>query len=210
MATNQLSVGAPPAAIAAGALTARAGTLGDTIGSELHGNAYEAAKSKTLFNAANQAGVVTTVGLALTYTGLILSNPVGSNTIISVRKVGFSFAVAFAAAATVGLMTGYNSSTNVTHSVAGTPRSNYFGIGAAGVGLVDTSAVMPTAPVVTHVLGTGLTGAITTSPLIPSTFFDISGSLLLLPGGYTAIYTSTASGAASMIASFEWEEIPLV
>jgi hypothetical protein len=187
----------------------RQGQLGETIMQELHGRYYETGYRRALFNAANQTGIVTTVGLATTYTGLCLSNPVGSGWNISLNKVGLSFQVAFPAASSVGLMCGYNASTNVTHTAAGTPRSNFFGIGAAGVGLVDTSAGLPTAPVITHLFGTGLTGIITTAQYMPSTLIDLEGSVILPPGGYAAIYTSTVTGAASMLASFQWEELPV-
>lgn len=187
----------------------RQGQLGEGVFQQLHGRYYETAYRRNLYNAANQAGVVTTVGLNTTYTGLCLSNPVGSGWNISINKVGFSFLLAFPAAATIGLMCGYNAATNVTHTVAGVVHSNFFGIGATGVGLVDTSSTLPTAPFLTHVFATGLTGAITTTPVVPSTLVDLEGSVILPPGGYAAIYTSTVSGAASLLGSFQWEEIPL-
>jgi hypothetical protein len=37
----------------------------------------------------------------------------------------------------------------------------------------------------------------------------MEGSVILPPGAYAAIYTSTVSGAGSLAASFQWEEIPL-
>jgi hypothetical protein len=182
--------------------------MGDLIKSDLHSRNYEANYRRTLFRAANQAGVVTTVGLALTYTGLCISNPVGSLINVVLAKVGIAFLVAFPAAAAYGIMTGYNAGTNVTHSVAGTPLSAFVGVGASGTALIDTSCVFPTAPVVHTILGSGLTGTITTVPSIPL-FTDLEGSVILPPGAYAAIYTSTVSGAASLLASFVWEEVPL-
>jgi hypothetical protein len=190
-------------------IPARAGQLGDLITSELHGRYYETAYRRALFNAANQAATTTSAGLATTYTGLCLSNPVGSSVNLVLNKVGYSFLVAFAAAAAIGLMCGYNSSTNVTHTTAGTPRSNFFGSGAAGQGLVDTSSTLPTAPVVTHLFGSGLTGAITTDPVVSGELVDLEGGLILPPGAYAAIYTSTASGTSGFLGSFQWEEIPV-
>lgn len=196
--------------IAAGQQVAqRAGNMGEQIVSELHGRYYEASYRRTLFNAANQAAATTTVGLATTYTGLCLSNPVGSTVNVVLNKVGYSFIVAFAAASAVGLMCGYNSGTNVTHTTPGTPRSNFFGVGSAGSALVDTAATLPTAPVVTHLFASGLTGAITTGELISGETVDLEGSVILPPGAYAAIYTSTASGASGFLGSFQWEEIPL-
>jgi hypothetical protein len=36
---------------------------------------------------------------------------------------------------------------------------------------------------------------------------DLEGSIVIPPGGYAAIFTSTASGAAGMMASLAWEEV---
>ena len=187
----------------------RAGQLGDQIISELHGRYYETAYRRALFNAANQAPTTTTVGLATTYTGLVLSNPVGSPVNLVLNKVGYAFLVAFPAAAAIGIMCGYNSSTNVTHTTPGTPRSNFFGAGGAGSGLIDVAATLPTAPVVTHLLATGLTGAITVQEMISGDMVDLEGGIVLPPGAYAAFFTSTASGASGFMGSMQWEEVPV-
>jgi hypothetical protein len=106
-------------------------------------------------------------------------------------------------------MTGYNSSTNVTHTTPGTPRSNFFGVGAVGQGLVDTACTFPTAPIVTHVFASGLTGAITTQEAVSGELTDLEGSIVIPPGGYAAIYTTTVSGTSGFFGSFQWEEIPV-
>jgi len=186
----------------------RQGNLGDQIVSELHGRYFEANYRRALFNGAI-TGQVTTVALATTYTGLCLSNPVGSQVNLSLLKAGFGFLVAFAAASTIGLMVGYNSSTNVTHTTPVTPRSQFVGVGAAGVGLLDSAATLPTAPTLNTILGVGLTGAITTVPSIMASIVDLEGSIILPPGAYCAFYTSTVSGAAAGAFSFTWEEIPI-
>lgn len=186
----------------------RLGNMGDLIVSQLHGGHYESAYRRALFSAANQAATTTTVGLATTYTGLCLSNPVGSGYNVVIEQVGMSFIVAFPAAAALGIMVGYNSGTNVTHTTPVTPRNQFFGVGAAGVALVDAAATLPTAPVVNTVLGAGLTGAITTSVTTGLTNFDLDGSIVLPPGGYAAIYTSTVSGTSGFFGSFLWQEVP--
>jgi hypothetical protein len=152
-------------------------------------------------------GQVTTVGLATTYTGLCLSNPIGSPVDLVLHKVGFSFIVAFAAGAHIGLMTGYDPDTNVTHTTPVTPRSQYFYGNQSGVGKLDSAATLPTAPTVNQIWASGLTGAITTTPLTNG-YVDLEGSVILQPGAYAAIYTSTASGAAAGAFSFTWEELP--
>lgn len=185
----------------------RLGNLGELIFSELHGRYYETTYRKNVFSAATP-GVTTTVGLATTYTGLCLSNPIGSPVNLVVNKVGISFLVAFAAAAAVGIMVGFNSGTNVTHTTPVTPQAQFVG-GPAGYGLVDSSATLPTAPTLRTVLMAGLTGAITTAPTSNPGIFDLEGSLVIPPGGYAAIYTSTASGASGLAASWQWEEVPV-
>lgn len=187
----------------------RAGKLGDTIMSQFAGRDYETCYRRQLFSAANQSATTTSAGLATTHTGLVLSNPVGSTVNLVLDKVGFHFGVAFPAAASIGLMCGYNSSTNVTHTTPVTPRSNYFGIGSAGVGLVDAASTLPTAPIVTHIFTSGLTGAITTAIIGTVQVYDLEGSIILPPGAYAAIYTSTASGTSSFQGAMQWMEFPV-
>lgn len=198
--TSSLAQGSQPAI--------RLGNMGETIVSSLHGHHYEANYRRSLFAAANQTPVTTTVGVATTYVGLCLSNPVGSNINLVLDRVAYSFLVAFPAAATLGIMVGYNSSTNVTHTTPITPRSQFVGA-PAGFGLVDAAATLPTAPYLNNVLGAGLTGAITTGVGSALNILEINGSIIIPPGGYAALYTSTASGASAFAGSFLWQEIPV-
>lgn len=187
---------------------ARSGKTGELIVASGHGLYYEPSIRRTIFSGAI-VGQVTTVGLNTTYTGLCLSNPVGSPVNLVLNKVGYAFLVAFAAASAIGLMTGFNASTNVTHTTPVTPRSQFFNSTGGGVGLLDSAATLPTAPTLNTILGAGLTGAITTTPFGLGSLTDIEGAIILPPGGYCAIYTSTASGAASGAFSFQWEEVAI-
>jgi hypothetical protein len=182
--------------------------MGELIASQLHGSRYEASYRRALFSAANQAATTTTVGLATTYTGLCISNPIGSGINMVIERVGMAFLVAFPAAAALGIMVGYNSGTNVTHTTPVTPRNQFFGIGSAGIGLADAACTLPTAPILNTVLGAGLTGAITTSVTTGLTILPVEGSIILPPGGYAAIYTSTVAGTSGFLGSFLWEEVP--
>jgi len=187
----------------------RIGKSGEQIVGELHGRYYETTYRRAMFGAANQTGIATTIGLATTYTGLILSNPLGSAVNLVVCKVSASFPVAVAAAVTVGVMVGFNAGTNVTHTAASTTlRSNFLG-GAQPVGLVDTSATMPTAPTLQKVIGTIGTAAITSFGTVPSLSEDFEGSIILPPGAYAAIFTSAVSGAVGFLGSISWEEVPV-
>lgn len=187
----------------------RLGLQADLIVSELHGRYYEQTARGNEYSG-SIVGQVTTVGLATTYTGLCLSNPNASLNNLVINKVGLSFLVAFAAAAHVGLMTGF-STTDVTHTAAVSVRSQKFvGSVVTPSGRLDSSATLPVAPTVNQIFGSGLTGAITTAPSAISGLFDLEGSLVLPPGAYCAIYTSTASGAAAGGFSFAWEEVPVI
>jgi len=210
MSLNQLRTGFSRTAKAAEGVVndQRGGNQGEMIVSELHGRYAEATISKTVFGAANAAGATTTVGVATTYTGLAISNPVGSGVNVLLNKVGFAFLLAFPAAAAIGIMVGFNATTNVTHTTPVTPGNNFLGQ-VSGLALVDAACTFPTAPVLRTILATGLTGAVTTEAIATAELIDLEGSILLPPGGYAALYTSTASGAASLFGSFSWEEIPV-
>lgn len=214
----QGQVGQPSARSIAGGATppVRQGQLGDVIVSELHGRYYETAYQRNLFTGVLTAGTTTSAGLATSFTGLMLYNPPNSTVNVAVNKIGMSFLVAFGAGATVGIMTAQTMTPLATFSVTNTAIKNNF-VGRAGVGVgqaqMYSTATIATAepglPGIHMVFGSGLTGAITTVPQVPGFFVDLEGSLILPPGAYMASYTSTASGASSMLASFTWEEIPL-
>jgi hypothetical protein len=207
---NQVGPVATTQSISAGLQApARAGQLGDMIVSELHGRYYETNYRRNKFYGSNGATPSsTTIALATTYTGLCLYNPAGATVNCSIDKVGISFLTAFAAASTVGLMVGYSAAGIVTASAAASPgASSFVGIGAAPQGKVALSATLVGTPTLHTVFGEGLTGAITTVPQMYS-FYDMEGSLVLPPGAYAAIYTSTAN-TSGLAASFQWEEIPI-
>src|SRR5437868_6824766 len=130
---GQVGTLATTASLAAGRQpTARLGNMGDLIVSELHGRSYEAAYRKAMFNVANQAVTVTTAGLATTYTGLCVSNPINSTVNLALGKVGWSLLVVQAAVASISLACGFNSGTNVTHTTPVTPRSSFFNNNTTG------------------------------------------------------------------------------
>ena len=185
----------------------RQGQLGELVINELHGRYYETAYRRALFTGTSTAGTVTTVALATTYTGFVLANPVQSPVNLVINKVGVAFLVAFAAASTVGIMTGQSFTALSSLATNAAVKSAFVGA-PAGNGVVYSGATLPIAPTLHTVLYTGLTGAITTTPGFLNQV-DIEGSIILPPGGFAAIYTSTASGAASLWASMQWEEVPL-
>ena len=194
--------------IAAGTqATARMGQLGELIVSELNGRYYEQAYRRQIFSAGNQAAVATVALGTTTYTGLALSNPIGSPVNLVLLKGSYAASVAIPTAGMLGIETGYNSGTNVTHTAAATVFNSFIGVGSAGTGLVDTSATLPTAPVhrmsVANLGTVALTSVNVTAPQI----IDFEGSIVLPPGAFVAWYTS-ATNTAAWFFTWMWEEVP--
>jgi len=187
----------------------RLGGQGQQIVGQLHGRLAESARRGKLFYGSNGATPsVTTVALATTYTGLAIMNPAGSGKNVILEKVGYSFLVAFPAASTIGLMVGYAAGGVVTKSnAASAGAATLVGSANTPAGLCLLSATLPATPTLAMVFGAGLTGAITTTPQ-NQTVVDLEGAIILPPGGFAAIYTSTVSGAASLAGSFIWTEEP--
>jgi hypothetical protein len=192
-------------------ITQRMGQQGDELSSFLHAQYYEQTVRKNTFYGSNGATPsVTTVALATTYTGLALINPATSGVNVVVNKVGLSFLVVFPAVSTVGLLVGYLASGVATYTAAASPgASSLIGSGQTPKAVCALSATLVGTPYLHTVFGSGLTGAATTAPQVPS-FYDMEGSVILAPGAYCAIYTSTVCGAGAMAASFQWEEVPLI
>lgn len=201
-AVRSISAGANP--------VIRQGQQSDLIVSELHGRYYELTYNRSMYTATLTAGTTTSAALSTTFTGLLLLNPNNSQVNFVINKVGMTFLVAFAAAAAIGIQVG-NQSTALLSGLTTTntqTRNNFLGAPNSTVGLTY-SAATTTAPSLLHVFGVGLTGAITTVPQVPGFFVDLEGSVIVPPGSWIATYTSTASGASGMLASFSYEEVPI-
>lgn len=187
----------------------RQGNMGDAIMSELHGRYYEAAYRRAIFNACNASAVATVaVGTTASYTGLYLANPIGNPFNLVVLKVSYALSVACPTAGYLALEAGYNSGTNVTVGGAITSSSNFFGVGAAGTGLVGAgSATLPTAPIARHFLCNTSTIATTAYNGSAPQVVDLEGSLILPPGAFAA-FATFATNTAAWWFGFTWEEVP--
>lgn len=179
---------------------------GGLLVSELHGRYYQQAYSKNIFSVAAQAVLTTTVGLATTYTGLVISNTIGSPVNLVLLKASMMQSViqatqpeAFALAA------GFNNSTNVTHTTPATPQSTFIGSGVSAQGKADTSATLPTAPLYL-MFGTNTPSATTNAAGI---VIDLEGSVIVPPGGYVCWVTPAQASVAGMWFSFQWEEVAI-
>ena len=161
---------------------------------------------------AGATGAITTsAGLATTYTGLVLTNPIGSPVTLTVEQVSIAPIVAQAAARIIGLMVGYSGTTAQTQTtpITPTPVAPVGAFSGSGAGLLASAATITT-PTLAMLLGELDTGAITVVTaniqVIPMRNNNGDPLIVIPPGGYVAFYTSTASTASSLAFSFTWGE----
>lgn len=192
---------------------ARAARDGSLIVASGRGDYEEAAMRQTVFQAANQGpgGTTTTVGLAATYTGLVVSNPAGSTVNLVMLQAGVAVVGAPAALSTIGILVGYAAAGVVTHTTPLTPLSTFMNVTqATGQGKADAAATLVGTPTLWMPLGvtpiTGATAQVLNPPVILNVY-DFKGALVLPPGAYVAIYTSTV---LSIIGGLTWREVPIV
>jgi len=161
---------------------------------------------RNIYIAANQTGCVWTVGLAATYTGLCLSNPLGSGKNLSILGVSHQEVVAPTGIAAVYLAGLYHA-TAVTHSVPSTiMRASVGPAASATVAKADTGATLPAAPLILLNLTAGHTsGALSTSA--SPAFIPINGMITVEPGGFIIIANFTIGVAVGQQGAIIWEEI---
>jgi hypothetical protein len=184
----------------------RLGRQAEQVMQMLHGDYYESTFRNRVFSGGNAAGVTTSVGAATTHTGLCLTNPAGSGVNLVLNYVGVGELVAPAAAAIIGIATGF-SATAVTQTTPITPQSNFVG-NTQGAGLLSSAVTLPVAPTLRQVLGAmGTVAATSIGLVVPQV--ELKGAIIIPPGGYACTFTSTASGTSGMAFSFTWEEAPI-
>lgn len=195
--TTSMGVGSPA--------VPRMGQLSELILSQLQPRYYEQTYRGNGFSASIQAVATTTVGLATTYTGLVLSNPVGSVVNLVLTKASVMQSVIQATQVEAfAIAVGFNAGTNVTHTAALTTISNKVGSGLTSVAKADTSATLPTAP--TYHTFVHDTASATSDG--PGSVIDLEGSIILLPGAYACWVTPAQASVAGMWFSFNWLEVP--
>lgn len=186
--------------------TVRMGRQGEMIVSNLHGKYYEQAYRGNLFYVASQAGQITTVGLSATYTGLVLSNPIGSTVNLSMLKASWNQSVIQGTTvAGYSLAIGTLISTQVTHSSAVTTQSCLAGSGRLSVARADSQAALQVAPVYAMHISNSHTSILNN----PGGVVDLDGCFVITPGSYIMWATPAISPAAAMWFSFLWEEVPV-
>ena len=175
---------------------------GDVAMSELHARYFEQGRAGNMFSAASQAATSVSAGLATTYTGMLLYNPVGSGVILVPNKVKYSLAAAPAASANIGLIAGFAATGGVT---AQTTRliNQSSQIGSTNIGkAIALSAATIVTPTWLFELYDAFTAAAFPAPTLP---VDLEGVYQILPGGFIAIGATTAN---SGLGSIVWEEVP--
>ena len=196
---NQVLVGTQSAGDGA-FIYPRGGKQGNALSDKLHGDLYEQAYKSNLFHVTNQATVVTTVGLATTFTGLAIANPAASGVNLVIRTVAVAQSVAATTASAIGVMCG-------TGAAAGalTVRNAKVGGAASATTTASAGATIAT-PVLERIIGSVGTGAVTVPLLLPVINHDFQGSLIIPPGYYMASFTT---GVCSLTFTFVWEEVPV-
>ena len=165
----------------------------------------EAAREGNCYSGANQAGVINTVGLATTYTGLVVANPVGSGKILRLLAAGVSEIVQTTGIADYWIGTGYHASTNCTAGSALTAYNLRVG-GSAGAGVVYDGSTLPIAPSYTFPIMTGMTSAKLSVAAAPG-LVRIDGLVALPAGAFAAIINFTVGVAAGQKSAILWQEI---
>lgn len=200
----QLSGAVGPQQLSDGSQAApRLGRNGELIVGNLHGRYYEQVMRGNVYGASNQAAQAVSVALATTYTGLCLSNPLGSGKNLVLLSAGYALSVAPAGIASIHLIGSSSPSTNVTHTTAVTPVNMLLGNTGSPVAKVDREATIPTPLYLMSLMGGFTAGAL---PDSPNALFDIAGQIILAPGGFVAIGALTA---VTGFGSFVWEEVAI-
>jgi hypothetical protein len=158
---------------------------------------------QNVYVAANQAVKTTTAGLATTYTGLSLTNPVTNTKKLILLEFGWGQHAA-AAAGVIGIMGGAITS---THTAAEdiVPKNMYMGSANTSIAIVDTDCTIST-PVLYKVFGSTGSVATTGYGTQPLTMVDLKGGIIVNPGYFIASYISVVTTSA-LIFYFSWEEV---
>jgi hypothetical protein len=213
---NQVGPVATTTSISAGLQApARAGQLGDTIVSELHGRYYETAYRRALFTAgvSTLIATATTASPSTTITGAqVLYNPIGNTNNVVINKVSLGFALANLAGV-VGIATGINTGTAISGTLTATTataKNVFLGGGSpTAASYASASITLPTAVTLVSILATTGSAATTAFAINPGTLYDFEGSIVLPPGGYATIWSNFVIPASSMLSTFTWEEVPI-
>lgn len=215
MATLVGPPAAPGIATGGSAATTRIDQSNAQIVGDAHGRYNEAATRGVVFGGGNQTAVTLTVGLATTYTGFVLINPINSGVKASILTATATVSVAASVAGNIGLIVGGSAGgvtafTAIAVTLWGTMlvdsnanvNNSRVSLAAAGITLTGTPRYSG------HWLTSVGTGAVNLESLSPMAAYDLAGQIVVGPGGYCAFgsYTAVATG----VFGFTWEETPFI
>lgn len=182
-------------------LTAGFGELSDLLVTEMMPRYYEHAYRGGVFIAANTAVQALSV-VSATYTGLAVSNPVGSGKNLVVIDVACALASATTGAGAIVLA--YSPVVALTVGNSAGPLSSVVGSGLVGVSKVGASATLGAAPTIIRPL-CGVTA--TTVVGIDVIKDEVGGSIIVPPGQLICIEAVTT--AVSVVASITYAEVSI-
>lgn len=206
-------VGQPSAGANNALLNGRAGQLGDSIVSELHGRYYE-----TTYRGNSFLLSVSTAAAVTAYTGgaggtpmIGVFNPVGSGKNLVILKASFGNVVAASAAGTVSFGLYFGTTATITQATTTTPwnmatqqQSGSVATGFRNVALTSGSAASNVIALGSYYWATAA-GAVS----VLGAPVDLEGSVIIPPGSYIALGGSAALTSATWIGSLQWEEVPV-
>lgn len=206
-------VGQPAAGANNALLNGRAGQLGDSIVSELHGRYYETNYRGNVFmlSVSTAAAVTAYTGGAAGTPMLALFNPVGSGRNLVILKASFANVVAASAGGTVTFGLYFGTTATITQATTVAPwsmvtqqQSGSVATGFRNVALTSGSAASNVIALGSYYWATAAGAALVSGGPV-----DLEGSVIIPPGAYVALGGSAALTSATWIGSLQWEEVPV-
>ena len=177
-----------------------------TAGSQ--GAFQDAVERGNVYGICSQAGVTSQAGLSATTPVLTLYNPASSGKNLVIWYAGATFTVSAATAGAVWVAVNTNTAAAaVTGTLTTAHRNLKLGTANGNSAQALLAATLPAAPVGVALLGSILTGAITTTPLVQTLERWFNGALVLIPNTALSIQTGVASGASGTFLEYIWEEV---
>ena len=168
------------------------------------GKYTEATLAGRMFAVANQAATITTAGVATTYTGLCVYNPLTSGKNLVICGFNYGSAAVMADATMIGIMAG----TGGAAATASIAIQNRLTGGPASKAYADAAVVFTVAPVLHQIVCNAGTVATTAGfSISPPQCIELDGSLVIGPGGHVSAFTSIIVDVASLSFGFLWEEV---
>ena len=182
--------------------------MGSLLMAQSMGKYTNAVLKGNVYSGANQAGTTWTDENAAIYTGIALTNPVGSEKQLIILAAGLSQRVAAGGAVIQDIwLSGGSSQSAVTHTTPGTPRNMLLGRPNMAAGLVDVSCTFPAdlEYYLMPLLNANTAAVLPTSGTI--SVVDVDGAIIVPPGAYVAITMFAGGAASSKMGCIVWEEV---